>query len=105
MGGSDQPSWILLPQMRTAIRVFIQKVPCKRAQSPALGAPHSPVALHHLLDLQKGSLRRLSPHSWAKSEVGPCASQGLSPLNPALSRVEPARYPYTCPTCCLRGSS
>jgi hypothetical protein len=55
--------------MRTAIRVFIQKVPCKRAQSPALGAPHSPATLHHLLDLQKGSLRRLNPHSWIKRET------------------------------------
>ncbi|XP_047290856.1 B-cell CLL/lymphoma 7 protein family member C isoform X6 [Homo sapiens] len=56
-------------EMRTATRVSIRKVPCKRAQSPVLGAPPSPAALCHLPDPQKGSLRRLSPHGWAKREI------------------------------------
>lgn len=55
--------------MRTVTRASIQKAPCKRARSPALGAPPSPAALCHLLDHRKGSLRMLSPHSWARREI------------------------------------
>ncbi|OWK11008.1 hypothetical protein Celaphus_00007116 [Cervus elaphus hippelaphus] len=54
--------------MRTVTRVSIQKAPCRRARSPALGAPPSPAALCHLLDHRKGSQRMLSPHSWARRE-------------------------------------
>uniref|UniRef100_A0A8D1U4C7 BAF chromatin remodeling complex subunit BCL7C n=1 Tax=Sus scrofa TaxID=9823 RepID=A0A8D1U4C7_PIG len=82
-----QPFLLLLPQMRTVTRASIQKAPCKRARSPALGAPPSPAALCHLLDHRKGSLRMLSPHSWARREVGPGASQEPSPLCLVLSKV------------------
>uniref|UniRef100_A0A2K6KWQ9 BAF chromatin remodeling complex subunit BCL7C n=2 Tax=Rhinopithecus TaxID=542827 RepID=A0A2K6KWQ9_RHIBE len=79
----------------TSLRIFKwvpvvdpqEEVPCKRAQSPVLGAPPSPAAPCHLLDPQKGSLRRLSPHGWAKREVGPGTSQEPSPLSPVFSRV------------------
>uniref|UniRef100_A0A8C2VUA6 BAF chromatin remodeling complex subunit BCL7C n=1 Tax=Chinchilla lanigera TaxID=34839 RepID=A0A8C2VUA6_CHILA len=39
--------------------------PCKRALSPA--------PLCHLLDPQKGSPRRLSPHCWAERDRGACS--------------------------------
>uniref|UniRef100_A0ABI7VWP9 Uncharacterized protein n=1 Tax=Felis catus TaxID=9685 RepID=A0ABI7VWP9_FELCA len=40
------------------------RAPCKRAPSPALGAPSSPATLCHLQDHRKRSQRMLSPHSW-----------------------------------------
>lgn len=83
-----QPSRLLLPQMRTVTRVSIRKAPCKRAPSPALGAPPSPAALCHLLDHQKGSPRMLSPHGWAKREVGPGHSLQPSPLSLVPCQVE-----------------
>ncbi|XP_047290855.1 B-cell CLL/lymphoma 7 protein family member C isoform X5 [Homo sapiens] len=79
-------------EMRTATRVSIRKVPCKRAQSPVLGAPPSPAALCHLPDPQKGSLRRLSPHGWAKREVGPDPggiTAGSTDEPPMLTKEEP----------------
>lgn len=97
-GPQAQPSWLLLPQMRTVTRVSIRKAPCKRALSPALGAPLSPAALCHLLDNQKGSQRMLSPHGWAKKEVGPGASLQPSPLNLVLCKVEATSLPLPIPT-------
>lgn len=100
-----QPFWLLLPQMRTVTRVSIRKAPCKRAPIPALGAPPSPAALCHLLDHQKGSRRMLSPHSWARREVGPGASQEPSLLNLVLSKVEATSLPLDLLPilCCLLG--
>lgn len=71
--------WISM--MRTATRVSILKVPSKRAPSPALVAPLSPAALFHLLDLQKGSQRKLNPHDWAKREI-PGAHLQAALMNP-----------------------
>lgn len=97
-GPQAQPSRLLLPQMRTVTRVSIRKAPCKRALSPALGAPLSPAALCHLLDHQKGSQRMLSPHVWAKKEVGPGASLEPSPLTLVLCKVEATSLHLPTPT-------
>lgn len=58
-----------ISMMRTVTRVSIRKAPCKRALSPALGAPPSLAALCHLPDHQKGSQRMLSPQGWARREI------------------------------------
>lgn len=94
LGPQAQPFWFLFPQMRTATRVFIRKGLCKRAPSPALGAPPSPAVLNRLPDPKMGSQKRLSPHSWARREVGPGASWEPAPLmNPVRYKAEPTSFP------------
>ena len=88
-GLRPNPFGFFPPQMRTVTRVSIRKAPCRRARSPALGAPPSPAALCHLLDHRKGSQRMLSPHSWARREVGPGASQEPSPLQSGSHQLAP----------------
>lgn len=74
-------SFCLISMMRTVTRVSIRKAPCKRALSPALAAPRSPAALHHLPDHRKGSRRKLSLHGWARREI-PGVSLQVAPMNP-----------------------
>lgn len=96
-GLRPNPFGFFPPQMRTVTRVSIQKAPCRRARSPALGAPPSPAALCHLLDHRKGSQRMLSPHSWARREVGPDASQEPALLSLLPSKVEATSLPLCQP--------
>lgn len=84
--------------MRTVTRVSIRKALCRRVLSPALVAPPSPAALHHLLDHQKGSQRKLSLQGWVRREVGPGASQEPSPLSLVFSKVEAISLPLYCIT-------
>ena len=69
----------------------------QKGTEPSPGAPSSPAALCHLLDHRKGSQRMLSPHSWARREVGPGASQEPSLLSPLPSKVGATSLPLCQP--------
>lgn len=86
--------WISM--MRTVTRVSIRKALCRRVLSPALVGPPNPAALHHLLDHQKGSQRKLSLQGWVRREVGLGASQEPSPLSLVFSKVEAISLPPYC---------